>query len=146
MTQSEKNTTQSEILPETTNGISTNMLELGTLMYFTVLKGRQKFSFTSPIVGKYKNYKVISMPPPSSGGVALMALLQSVEKYPLAKWGFQHDSTVRAMVEATKAARQPQAMKASSGIMVKSAISPPPPMELGWTIFSSSRSECRARA
>ncbi len=51
MTQSEKNTTQSEILPETTNGISTNMLELGTLMYFTVLKGRQKFNFTSPIDG-----------------------------------------------------------------------------------------------
>ena len=55
-----------------------------------------------PIVGTYKNYKVISMPPPSSGGVALMALLQSVEKYPLAKWGFQHDSTVRAMVEAER--------------------------------------------
>ena len=55
-----------------------------------------------PIVGTYKNYKVISMPPPSSGGVALMALLQSVEKYPLSKWGFQHDSTVRAMVEAER--------------------------------------------
>ncbi|WKK58170.1 gamma-glutamyltransferase [Sphingobacterium sp. BN32] len=56
----------------------------------------------NPIVGNYKGYKVISMPPPSSGGVALMALLQSVEKYPLAKWGFQHDSTVRAMVEAER--------------------------------------------
>ncbi len=56
----------------------------------------------NPIVGTYKNYKVISMPPPSSGGVALMALLQSVEKYPLSKWGFQHDSTVRAMVEAER--------------------------------------------
>lgn len=59
-------------------------------------------SWRDPIVGMYKNYKVISMPPPSSGGVALMALLQSVEKYPLAKWGFQHDSTVRAMVEAER--------------------------------------------
>ncbi|QBR13404.1 MULTISPECIES: gamma-glutamyltransferase [unclassified Sphingobacterium] len=56
----------------------------------------------NPIVGTYKIYKVISMPPPSSGGVALMALLQSVEKYPLSKWGFQHDSTVRAMVEAER--------------------------------------------
>lgn len=56
----------------------------------------------TPIVGNYKGYKVISMPPPSSGGVALMALLQSVEKYPLARWGFQHDSTVRAMVEAER--------------------------------------------
>ena len=55
-----------------------------------------------PTVGEYKGYKVISMPPPSSGGVALLALLQSVEKYPLAKWGFQSDSTVRAMVEAER--------------------------------------------
>ena len=55
-----------------------------------------------PIVGNYKNYKIISMPPSSSGGVALLALLQSVEKYPLQKWGFQSDSTVRAMVEAER--------------------------------------------
>src|SRR5690606_7132478 len=53
-----------------------------------------------PIVGTYKDYKIISMPPPSSGGIALVALLQSVEQYPLRAWGFQSDSTVRAMVEA----------------------------------------------
>lgn len=56
----------------------------------------------NPIVGSYKGYKVISMPPPSSGGVALLALLQSVENYPLKKWGFQSDSTIRAMVEAER--------------------------------------------
>ena len=55
-----------------------------------------------PIVGKYKDYTIISMPPPSSGGMALLALLQSVENYPLAQWGFQTDSTVRAMVEAER--------------------------------------------
>ena len=55
-----------------------------------------------PIIGQYKGNKIISMPPPSSGGVALLALLQSVENYPLAKWGFQSDSTVRAMVEAER--------------------------------------------
>ena len=55
-----------------------------------------------PIVGTYKDYKIISMPPPSSGGVALVALLQSVEQYPLHAWGFQSDSTVRAMVEAER--------------------------------------------
>src|SRR5690606_34207873 len=31
-----------------------------------------------PIIGNYKNYTIISMPPPSSGGIALLALLQSV--------------------------------------------------------------------
>lgn len=55
-----------------------------------------------PIVGDYKNYTIISMPPSSSGGTALMALLQSVEPYPLSKWGFQSDSTLRVMVEAER--------------------------------------------
>lgn len=55
-----------------------------------------------PIIGNYKNYTIISMPPPSSGGIALLALLQSVQQYPLAQWGFQSDSTVRAMVEAER--------------------------------------------
>jgi gamma-glutamyltranspeptidase/glutathione hydrolase len=56
----------------------------------------------NPIVGNYKDYRIISMPPPSSGGIALLALLQSVQNYPLALWGFQADSTVRAMVEAER--------------------------------------------
>ncbi len=61
-----------------------------------------KAIWRKPIVGEYKGHKIISMPPASSGGVALLALLQSVEKYPLAQWGFQSDSTVRAMVEAER--------------------------------------------
>src|SRR5690606_37621113 len=55
-----------------------------------------------PVVGEYKGHRIISMPPSSSGGVALLALLQSVESYPLAQWGFQIDSTIRAMVEAER--------------------------------------------
>ncbi len=55
-----------------------------------------------PINGFYKNYKIITMPPPSSGGIALMQLLNSVEKYPLAKWGANQDSTVQIMVEAER--------------------------------------------
>jgi len=61
-----------------------------------------KAVWREPILGDYKNYRIISMPPPSSGGVALMSLLHSVEKYPLSDWGFQADSTVRAMVEAER--------------------------------------------
>ncbi len=54
------------------------------------------------ITGDYKNYHIITMPPPSSGGVALLQLLQSVKKYPLNKWGFNSDSTVQVMVEAER--------------------------------------------
>ncbi|MBS1521059.1 MAG: gamma-glutamyltransferase [Bacteroidetes bacterium] len=54
------------------------------------------------LIGNYKGYKVITMPPPSSGGVALLQLLQMVEKYPLSRWGFNRDSTVQLMVEAER--------------------------------------------
>lgn len=50
------------------------------------------------------------MPPPSSGGVALLALLQSVESFPISSWGFQSDSTVRAMVEAERRVYADRAM------------------------------------
>ncbi|MEN0056355.1 MAG: gamma-glutamyltransferase [Mucilaginibacter sp.] len=54
------------------------------------------------IIGTYLGYKIITMPPPSSGGIALLQLLKSVEKYPLNKWGNNQDSTVRLMVEAER--------------------------------------------
>jgi gamma-glutamyltranspeptidase/glutathione hydrolase len=54
------------------------------------------------ITGKYKNYKVITMPPPSSGGIALVQLLQAVEKYPLHRWGYNTDSTVQLITEAER--------------------------------------------
>ncbi|MDB4925614.1 gamma-glutamyltransferase [Mucilaginibacter sp.] len=54
------------------------------------------------IKGSYKNYNIITMPPPSSGGIALLQLLKSVEKYPLHRWGYNQDSTVRLIVEAER--------------------------------------------
>jgi len=54
------------------------------------------------ITGNYKEYKIITMPPPSSGGIALLQLLKSVEKYPLHQWGFNQDSTIQVMVEAER--------------------------------------------
>ena len=57
-----------------------------------------------PVSGKYKDFTVISMPPPSSGGIALLTMLQQVAKYPLDKWGFQQDSTVQLLVEVERRA------------------------------------------
>jgi gamma-glutamyltranspeptidase/glutathione hydrolase len=54
------------------------------------------------LTGNYKGYKIITMPPPSSGGIALLQLLKSVEPYPLKKWGYNQDSTIRLMVEAER--------------------------------------------
>jgi gamma-glutamyltranspeptidase/glutathione hydrolase len=51
---------------------------------------------------KYKDFNVITMPPPSSGGIALIQLLKSVEPYNLKKWGFNADSTIQVIVEAER--------------------------------------------
>ena len=55
-----------------------------------------------PLVGLYKGHKIISMPPPSSGGIALMQLLKSVEPYPIAEWGWNSTKTIHLMTEAER--------------------------------------------
>ena len=58
--------------------------------------------FREPIVVPYKNYTVISMPPPSSGGVALGQLLKISQNYPLKDWGFHTYKSTHLIVEAEK--------------------------------------------
>jgi gamma-glutamyltranspeptidase / glutathione hydrolase len=55
-----------------------------------------------PLSDFYKNYKIISMAPPSSGGVALIQLLKSVEPYAIAAWGHNSLQTVHLMTEAER--------------------------------------------
>ncbi len=55
-----------------------------------------------PITGFYKGYKITSMPPPSSGGIALMQLLKSVEPFPIAEWGWNSAKTTHLMTEAER--------------------------------------------
>ena len=55
-----------------------------------------------PIIGNYKDYKIISMSPPSSGGILLVQLLKMVESYPISKWGWNVPKTVHLMVEAER--------------------------------------------
>lgn len=57
-----------------------------------------------PISGTYKNYNVISMPPPSSGGVALLQLLKSVETQPVKSWGWNTSKTIHLLTEAQRRA------------------------------------------
>ncbi len=56
----------------------------------------------APIATRYRGYKITSMPPPSSGGVALAQLLHAVEPYDLAAMGFQSSATVHLMGEAMR--------------------------------------------
>ena len=63
-----------------------------------------KAVWRDPLRFRYKEYNVISMPPPSSGGVALAQLLKSVERYPLAEWGHNTAQTVHLLTEAERRA------------------------------------------
>ena len=49
-----------------------------------------KAVWRKPLIGSYRNHTVIAMPPPSSGGVAILEMLNILEGYPLGE--FQHNS------------------------------------------------------
>ena len=57
-----------------------------------------------PIEGKYENLKIITMGPPSSGGICLMQMLGMVGQFPLEKYGWQSPEAVHCMVEAERRA------------------------------------------
>jgi gamma-glutamyltranspeptidase/glutathione hydrolase len=81
--------------------IASEMVSGGGLISKEDLKNYRAI-WRTPVSGTYKGYKVITMPPPSSGGIALLQLLKMVEPYPLKRWGFNQDSSVQVMVEAER--------------------------------------------
>ena len=57
-----------------------------------------------PIVFEYKDLKIISMSPPSSGGICLAQLLKMVEPYPLRKYGHNSLKSIQVITEAERRA------------------------------------------
>ena len=57
-----------------------------------------------PIRGDYRGYEVWSMPPPSSGGVVLMQILNMLESYDIGTLGWGSSQTVHLTVEALRRA------------------------------------------
>jgi gamma-glutamyltranspeptidase/glutathione hydrolase len=56
----------------------------------------------APVTGTFRGYEIVSMPPPSSGGVALVELLNILEGFPLATYGQNASRTIHLMVEAER--------------------------------------------
>ena len=56
----------------------------------------------APIVGEYRGHRVVSMAPPSSGGIALVQLLNILEGYPLAEYGHNSSRTIHLVAEAAR--------------------------------------------
>jgi gamma-glutamyltranspeptidase/glutathione hydrolase len=57
-----------------------------------------------PVRGTYRGYEVISAPPPSSGGIALLEILNILEGYDLAKAGDRSAASMQLTVEAFRRA------------------------------------------
>ncbi|WP_291118426.1 gamma-glutamyltransferase [Flavobacterium sp. UBA6135] len=58
----------------------------------------------NPIVTGYRDYKIISMAPPSSGGITLGQILKMIEPYDLKEMGHNSESYIQVLVEAERRA------------------------------------------
>ena len=57
-----------------------------------------------PVRGTYRDYEIVSMGPPSSGGILLIEMLNILELYPLSQWGRDSERRVHLMVEVMRRA------------------------------------------
>ena len=57
-----------------------------------------------PIVFNYKDLRIISMPPPSSGGVCLAQILKMLEPFPLSEYGHNTVKSIQLIAEAERRA------------------------------------------
>lgn len=63
-------------------------MKRGGLISLTDLKTYRSY-WRKPLQGMYRGYKVVSAPPPSSGGIALLQLLKLAEKVDFASFGLK---------------------------------------------------------
>jgi len=57
-----------------------------------------------PLRGVYRGHEIITMPPPSSGGVAMIEMLNILERYDLKSMGAGSSQSIHVMVEAMRRA------------------------------------------
>ncbi len=57
-----------------------------------------------PVRGTYRGYEIISAPPPSSGGIALIEALNMLESYPLSRFGNRSAESIHLTAEAFRRA------------------------------------------
>jgi gamma-glutamyltranspeptidase/glutathione hydrolase len=57
-----------------------------------------------PARGNYRGYEVLTMPPPSSGGISIVQMLNILENFPMAEFGSGSADAVHALAEAARLA------------------------------------------
>ncbi len=83
--------------------IASFMKENGGLITEDDLKSYEAV-IRKPVRGTYRGYEIYSMPPPSSGGVHLIQILNILEQFPLGTWGHNTAKTIHVMAESMKLA------------------------------------------
>ena len=86
---------------ETARLLLAEMKRGGGLVSQKDLDGYQP-KWREPLRGRYRDYEVITMPPPSSGGVALLQMLQMLEPIDLAQLGYHTPLAVHYITEAER--------------------------------------------
>ncbi|ECR8415364.1 gamma-glutamyltransferase [Salmonella enterica] len=56
----------------------------------------------TPVSGEYRGYQIFSMPPPSSGGIHIVQILNILENFDMNKYGFGSADAIQIMAEAEK--------------------------------------------
>jgi gamma-glutamyltranspeptidase/glutathione hydrolase len=93
----------------TAKAIVSEMIKGNGLISLADLAGYQS-KWREPLRGQYRSLEVWSMPPPSSGGVLLINMLNMLEPYDLKALGFGSAATIHLMVEAERRAYADRAM------------------------------------
>ena len=83
--------------------IATDMAKNGGLITQEDLKSYKPL-WRTPICGNFRSYRVCSMPPPSSGGVHLLQILNIIGGTDLKSLGWHNPDALHLMVEAMKIA------------------------------------------
>jgi gamma-glutamyltranspeptidase/glutathione hydrolase len=63
-----------------------------------------KIAERKPLNGQYKDYKIVSMPPSSSGGTHLIQMLNMLEEFPIKEMGFGSAESIHILAEVMKRA------------------------------------------
>lgn len=79
------------------------MNQLGSSLTMEDLRA-YKVAERQPIKGDYRGYKIISMPPTSSGGIAVVETLNILENYPVSSWEHSSLTHLHHLREAFKIA------------------------------------------
>lgn len=88
---------------ETARRIATAMAQHGGTITLADLKNYRATERT-PLRGHYRGYDIVTMPPPSSGGIALLQMLMMLEPYDVGSLGYNSAAKYHLFAEVMKRA------------------------------------------